>query len=326
YPDFEEGTEVTYSPIRILGLMFKGFAGIFGTAYQGNHPSWKDVGFFSMPTGGSGWTSTWAPYGPLKNVSAISKSFGNRMTAFGWRRSFELADNSFQWFHLTGCYTGTCDNQYNPPALFGGHFARASELGLLIGHSVAANNSAFSSATSYYPFWNGVTNSLSGTWRSYDWIALPQMDFGQSSSTIGGYAPLKWMAFYGCNSLRINDINDQWTKFLLPMPPNLRVLLGADTTIYIVPEFGSTFADSLNGVGNNGVPMSVIQSWYAAGTRAHQIAGSTRNPLKRPGTVRLTAVYRAGSPGTGGDTIWGYPSNVDNDYLMIYWQQQQVYP
>ncbi|MGH7953391.1 MAG: DUF6345 domain-containing protein, partial [Limisphaerales bacterium] len=144
---------------------------------------------------------------------------------------------------------------------------------------------------------------------------------------------LKWMCLYGCNSLRLNDVNDMWTKFLLPMPPNIHVLLGSDSKVYIVASFGSQFADDLNGVSSasGGSPMTLISSWYDAGKVAHQAAAHSRNPFKRPGTVVLSAAFRdsdyeSGEPGTASDTIWNYPSDYNVDWTAIDWQSQQVYP
>jgi len=325
------GDESTSTPLRMPGSMFKGFAGVFGVGYQAHHISWQDVGFFSMPSGASGFTSTWAPYGRLRNAAGIANQFSTRMTTAGWRRAFSLSDDSFRWYDLTGCYTGDCDQEYNPPLLFGGSFGRGCEVGLLVGHMIAADTSPLSAAVSYFPFWNPKDASpLGGTLRSYSWVALPEMDFGQSVSVIGGSAPLKWMGLYGCNSLRLTDVNDMWTKFLLPFPPNLRVLLGSDNSVYIVPEMGSRFADNMNGSSpaSQGTPMTVIDSWYNAGTVAHQIAASTRNPFKRPGEVRLTAVFRAsgdGLSGTHGDTIWNYPPSINLDYTSIQWEQNVVH-
>lgn len=319
---FDDGgqTYFTFFPIRIPGLFFKGFAGSFGVAYQGHHPSWQDRGFFAFPTGASGFTSIWRPYGPLRNASGIANSFSTRMTSQGWRQAFMLADNKFQHTNLTSAYkTPTSPST----------FSKDIDLGLIIGHVVGANTTPFAASMCYYPFWDSGVSGLGGNPNAYGWIAMAEMDFGSWMFQHNQWSPLKWVGIYGCNSLRLNDVNDMWTKFLLPMPPNLRILLGSDTAVYIVPEFGSRFADNMNGVSNQGVPMSVIQSWYNAGTLAHTIAGRSRNPFKRPGTIFMSAVYRSsggGGAGTGGDTIWSYPWSYNTDWTDITWGRQQVYP
>lgn len=328
-----EDTQYTSTPIRVPGLMFKGFAGVFGTAYQGHHVKWTDVGFFAMPSGAHGFTSTGAPWGRLRNAGNICNQFTRIMTASGWRRSFQLADENFRWPDLKGCATGDCVSQYGVETAFGGRFRSGCDFGLLVGHMTAANSTPSGASHSYYPFWNPTYSTpLGGTTMSYSWIGLPEMDFGQSASILGGPSYLKWMGLYGCNSLRLSDVNDMWTKFLLPMPPNMRVLLGSDSTVYIAPDFGSALADNLNGLNplSLGSPMTVIESWYDAGNKACAQANKTRNPFKRPGPTTLTAVFRDpsifGDPGTANDTIWSYPTDINLDWVDIDWDSRPVWP
>lgn len=193
--------------------------------------------------------------------------------------------------------------------LFGGSFGLGCHFGLLVGHMIGVDNSQFHASHSYYPFWNPPPPVPGEMPRSYDWIALPEMDSGQSVSILGGNLPLLWMGLYGCNSLRINDANDLWTKFLLPFPENVRVLLGSDTAVYIHPAMGSTFGNNVTGTGNPANAMSIIGAWYSAGGVAHRAAATTRNPFKRPGTTRLTAVFRTSdgsSDSTYRDTIYSF--------------------
>lgn len=157
------------------------------------------------------------------------------------------------------------------------------------------------------------------------------MDFGQSQSILGGPSYLKWMGLYGCNSLRLTDVNDMWTKFLLPFPYNMRLLLGSDSAVYMIPEFGSQFADDLNGVSqaSGGSPMRIIDSWYDAGGVANEIASHSRNPTKRPhNPVVMSVVFRDadwGDPGTYNDSIWDFPSGINLDYFSISWESQTVF-
>ncbi len=325
-------TQTTSTPLRISGEMFKGFAGVFGTAYQGHHISWQDVGFFSMPTGGSGWTSTWAPYGKLKNASVICNGFTCEMVWDGWRSYFQLADEGFRWPDLTGCFTGDCVSEYGQQTAFGGQF-RAVDFGLLVGHMVAASGTALGAGCAYYPFWNPTLASpLGGTLRSYSWIALPQMDFGQSAQFVDLPAYLKWMALYGCNSLRLTDVNDMWTKFLLPFPGNMRILLGSGAKVQIAPIFGTTLAGDINGTTpqSGGSPMSIISGWDDAGKVATLQAAGTRNPLKMPSMCQMTHVFRdksddGSTPGTYEDSIWNYQPVINLDYTSIDWDGNTVY-
>lgn len=240
--------QTTGGPNRIPGTLFKGFIGAVGTGYQGHHPSWQDIGFFSMPSGTSGHTSRKAPYGKLRNAGAIANGFAGALTSGGWRRAFDYADDGFKWWHLSGCYTGDCDREHNPPVLFGGSFGRGCHFGLLVGHMIGVDNSPFHASHSYYPFWNPPPPVPGRMPRSYDWIALPEMDFGQSVSILGGNPPLLWMGLYGCNSLRINDVNDLWTKFLLPFPENVRFFLGERYSRLHPPRDGELVRKQRHGV------------------------------------------------------------------------------
>jgi len=197
---------------------------------------------------------------------------------------------------------------------------------------VAADTTPEGASHSYYPFWNPTyASSLGGTLRSYDWITMPQMDFGQSYAPLGGPSPLMWMALYGCNSARPQDVNDMWTKFLLPFPGNLRILLGSASRIQIAPTFGNTFADDMNGVSSasQGSPMTIISSWYDAAHAACLQAAQTRNPLKKPSACTMSAIYRDqsifGDPTTYDDTIWNFPQGPSQDWTDVAWETQTVY-
>lgn len=326
-------TQTTSTPIRTPGEIFKGFAGVFGTGYQGHHVSWKDVGPFPLPTGAHGFTAHLPPWGPLRNAGVICNKFSTQMTSSGWRRAFQLADENFRWPDLKGCATGDCVSEYGVETAFGGRFRNGCDFGLLVGHMAAADSTPLGASHAYYPFWNPtLASSRGGTWRSYSWIGVPEMDFGQSATILGGPSFLKWMGLYGCNSLRIADVNDMWTKFLLPMPPNVHVLLGSGGTVYISPDFGNALADNMNGRStiSQGNPMTVIESWFDAGTKACAQANTTRNPLKRPGQTTLTAVFRNnsifGDPGTEADTIWNYSGSINQDWTDIDWDSRSVWP
>jgi hypothetical protein len=186
--------------------------------------------------------------------------------------------------------------------------------------TVARNNSPYGATHSWLPLYN---SDISTT--TYSWLALPQFDLGQ----IGRPDPLKWMAMYGCNSLRQQDFVDLWTKFLLPMPPNLRLLLGSETGVYIHPVFGSRFAANLHGWNSGGNPMTIKEAWYDASAVAHTESAKTWRVWKRPGTTIMTVVYRDTTQGaswnTLNDKIWQWGTDISFDWFDVSLNSRTVY-
>lgn len=150
------------------------------------------------------------------------------------------------------------------------------------------------------------------------------MDFGNGAS------PLKWMALYGCNSLRQQDFNDMWTKFLVPMPPNLRLILGSEDGVFIHPAFGWRFAANLHGWTNQGNPMTIVQAWYDAGNYTCQQMAKSWRWRFRIGTRVMTAAYRDNTQGgswrTISDSIWSYSGDISYDWFDQSIDHSQVYP
>jgi len=123
-----------------------------------------------------------------------------------------------------------------------------------------------------------------------------------------------------------------WTKFLLPFPGNMRIMLGSGAKVQIAPIFGTTLASDMNGTSpqSGGSAMTIISSWDDAGKVATLQAAGTRNPLKKPSTCKMTHVFRDKSddgtmPGTHEDSIWGYQQGINLDYTSIDWDANTVY-
>jgi hypothetical protein len=141
------------------------------------------------------------------------------------------------------------------------------------------------------------------------------------------------MAFYGCQSLKQRDYSDMWTKFLIPMPPNLRMILGAEDGIYVDPRFGPLFADNMNGwTTQNGQPMTIFNAWCsAAGYAFNQEAKKIKHqlPFGGLGTRHMSVIYRDitqdGSWSTINDSIWLWSTDVSYDWFDVSFTEVQVY-
>jgi len=238
------------------------------------------------------------------------------MASGGWRTSFLLADDNFRSIDLApqlGPGSGTS------------RFAINCNFGFIVGHMTASQrqdaNYGYTSI-SYIPFY-----ASSSPVARYDWVGLPGMDLGNGSI----FSKLRWMALYGCNSLREADYSDMWTKFVLPMPPNLRLVLGAEDGVYIDPRFGPLFAGNLHGwTTANGQPMAIFDAWAdAAGYAFAQEANRWwRHPLGL-GTRSMTAVYRdttqGGSWSTLSDSIWNWGTDISLDWFDVSFISRIVY-
>ena len=311
--DWSDQTYETRTPTRTPGNLFFGFAGSVGVGYQGHHPRRKDVGAFGTAPGGV--LASTPPWGPLKTASSLANNFSINMGFAGWRTSFLLGDdnlNSLDLNPIMGPGTGT------------GTFATKCHLGLLVGHMTASarNDPNYYATVPYYPVYNTTQPG------AYQWIATPNMDLGNGSI----FSKLKWMAFYGCQSFKERDYSDLWTKFLLPMPPNLRLILGSEDGVFIMPGFGSRFAGSLNGwTVPGGNPMTIWEAWCDAAVDTDAKMSHTGwYKLGYPiGTRRMTCIYRDNSQGgswrTISDSIWGWWSDISYDWYDVSFSVQQVY-
>ncbi|MEI7733099.1 MAG: hypothetical protein WCO56_26240 [Verrucomicrobiota bacterium] len=294
----------TITPVRIPGNLFKGYAGTVGIGFQGNHPK-----FSVQRPSGNVISPTSPAYGPLSTVAALTRSFSINMGLGGWRTSFYLGNNNLRRQHLI------------PFEGYPGRFATRADFGLLAGHMTAtANNSWLTCTHSYFPLYNSDIDPT-----AIDWLPLPQMNFGGTPGST-----LKWMALYGCNSLRVQDFNDMWSKFLLPMPYNLRLLLGSEDGVFIAPSFGFRLAGNLHGFTNNGTPMTIANAWYAAAQYVDiEMSKSWRFKFimnTRTMTVGYRSTTMGGSWNTLNDSIWSYGGNISYDWFDESIDQLQVFP
>jgi len=308
-----DATYETRTPTRTPGNLFFGFAGSVGIGYQGHHPKKPPV--FGTAPGGV--LASTPPWGPLKTASSLAGNFSANMGFAGWRTSFLKGDdnlNSLDLNPVMGPGTGT------------GTFATQCHFGFLVGHMTASarNDPNFYATVPYYPVYNSAQPG------AYQWIATPDMDLGNDAGSV--FSKLKWMAFYGCQSFKERDYSDLWTKFLLPMPPNLRLILGSEDGVFIMPGFGSRFAADLNGwTVPGGNPMTIWEAWCdAAGVTDTAMSHTGWYKLGYPiGTRRMTCIYRdttqGGSWNTISDSIWGWWSDISYDWFDVSFNIQQVY-
>lgn len=302
-----DATYMTRSPTRFPGSLFMGYAGTVGIGFQGHHPNGNG---FSIPVGGI-ISGDQPPYGALLSASAIANWFSINMGLGGWRTSFYLGNDKLRVTNITYAANRV------------GTFAAKCDFGLIIGHMTASQNASQLGAThSYFPLYNADISTT-----SYQWLALPRFDLGQ----VGRPDTLKWMGLYGCFSLRQQDFNDMWTKFLVPMPPNVRLLLGSENGVFIHPIFGSRLAANMHGwTSTNGVPMTIVQSWYDAARAADTETAKSFKWRYRMGTRVMTTGYRTtllgGSWNTINDSIWNYGSDISYDWFDLSHDSTQVYP
>jgi hypothetical protein len=314
--NWPDANYVTHAPMRAAGSIFYGNAGTVGIGAQGHHPSPEP--YFANPAGGVISLSR-PPYGRLVQATTIADNFANDMGSAGWRTSFLLKNDNFGSIDIAsqlGAGSGTS------------RFARNCNFGFIVGHMTASRNvdpNYGYSSVSYLPLYNSTANV-----QRYDWIGLPGMDLGAANGSV--FSKLRWMSLYGCNSLRQADFNDMWSKFVLPMPPNLRLLLGSEDGVFIHPLFGGRYADNLNGFTTpNGAPMAIPAAWYDAAQAADiETAKQLRYRILGLGTRRMTVVFRditqEGSWSTYNDSIWGWYSDISYDWFDVTLEVVPVYP
>ena len=311
--DWPDGTYSTRTPTRAPGNLFFGYAGTVGIGYQGHHPS-RPPAFASAP---GGVMASTPPWGPIQTIAPLANSFSVNMGYAGWRTSFLLGNdnlNSLDLCPAAGPGTGTS------------RFATRCDLGLVLGHMTA---SAWDDPNYYstVPYWAVYNTSQPG---AYQWIALPGMDLGNDYG--GTASKLKWIGFYGCQSLKYRDFDNLWWSFQLPMPPNLRLILGAEDGVWVCELFGSRFASNLNGwTTDDGSPMTIFNAWSDAATQADILwSHSGWYRLWPLGTRRVSVVYRDitqdGSWQTIRDSIWGWWSDVSYDWYDVSFTEVQAYP
>src|SRR5208282_848650 len=96
--------------------------------------------------------------------------------------------------------------------------------------------------------------------------------------------------------LSYDNAQDMYNKGVLPMNPNLHILLAEETSIYMYPTFGRKWASYMNG-GEDGRKHTIIESWNLASRDVHL----AENPVGH--TVIMTCAY------------W---PNCFNDKLLLY--------
>lgn len=307
--DFSDQTYTTRTPNRIPGQLFMGHAGTVGVGWQGHHPKSPA---YALPNGGV-ISPTRPPYGPIASSSKIANSFINVMGASGWRTAFNLGDDNFNstnLFPIMGPGTGTSS------------YATKCNFGMYVGHmtATARTDSDLGCTHSWFPIYNSAQSG------SYQWIPLPECDFGPPN----GASPLLWMAMYGCNSLQNQDWNDMWSKFLLPMPPNIRLLLGSEEGIFVHPVFGWRFAADMNGLTTpNNTPMTIAASWYDAAAEADRQTAKSLKWKFLMGTRHMTVSYRDNTQGgswkTIQDSLWNWSNDISYDWFDVSLDEQQVH-
>jgi hypothetical protein len=126
------------------------------------------------------------------------------------------------------------------------------------------------------------------------------------------------MGIFACNMLYRDNALDMYNKGVLPMNPNLHILLGEETSIFMYPEFGRLWSSFMNG-GEDGVKHTVIDSWVSASEKAHKVPGVVPSGH----TVIMTCAYW---PDCVNDKLILYTDNSSTDPSEILFHREQVFP
>lgn len=247
--------QTTRDPRRETGRTQMSWVGATGAGSQGHHPK----------TNSAPWS-----FGTLANATAVAKGFidkmaaGSKHTKFpAWKNNFHLIDDQLTRTNLVGAgKVGATLNSQNSK------FNRESNIGFLVGHTIEYNPPGWPRGTfgdqASYPLFQS-TNAAAG----YTFIPDGEMRFGSQY--------LKWMGYYGCNSLR----ESRWLgggireRGFWPINPQLNVYCGTGSTIYIYPTMGRLWAEGIQG-DLNGTPMTIITAWIEAGRRATAAENESR--------------------------------------------------
>lgn len=284
------------------------FTNTFGIMFQGNHPSWQDLG------ANVNWPGPW---NGLNNYVSLANEFTTPRPYGRIRSSFRIADGFTVGLGRVGntpkFFLGNSDmvrrgDMLRSPAWGGASKFNEVNFGFLIGHGVRGLGFDYTTGLppvkdTYFPLWD-EGNSY------YDWVSLSQCDFGSAN--------LRWMAILSCNNLSQPNLDDLYNKKFsnqLIINENLHLLLGSGSAIYMVSNFGRVFADACV-EGTNGTPMSIREAWFYAGTQTQGI----NNP--HPGEpVYLTVV---GYPTCWDDTLYNF--NDPDPFDLPWVETRQVYP
>lgn len=289
-----------YTPIPVTNT--------FGIMFQGDHPSWKDLGpnvNWAGPWNGLNNYVTLAnavitprPYGKLRSVFRIADGFTVGLGRVG---------NTPKFFH------GNSDMVRNGDLVRSPQWGGASKFnqvnfGFLIGHGVRGLTPDYTTGfpsvkDTYFPLWTYGESH-------YDWVPLSQCDFGSAN--------LRWMAILSCNNLSEPNLTDLFNKKFsnnLIINEDLHLLLGGGSAIYMVSNFGRVFADAC-AKGTNGTPMSIREAWFYAGT----VTQGINNP--NPGVPVIFTVV--GYSDCWNDTIYNFSDPNYWDLPVV--ESRQVYP
>jgi len=184
-------------------------------------------------------------------------------------------------------------------------------IGLYVGHGIRGINQDFlatstPSLQTYTPIYRTGVNA-------YDWVRMSEFDFG------GGPVGLRWMGIYACNMLYYDNAQDMWDKGVLPMNPNLHILLAEESSVFMYPTFGRKWASYMNG-GEDGVKHTIIESWNSASHDVHAVPGvfpSGHAPIV------MTCAYW---PDCFNDKLLSNTDNGSDDPSEILFRRVQVYP
>lgn len=280
----------------------------FGVAFQGDHPSWKSLGE------DVNWVGPWdgiskrvivhgdlgmpdgsvipRPYGPINSLKASAKAFSKELIKAGQVEKFTLANQDL-----------AAHDYIRSRAQGGSNIFNSVNLGLLMGHGV---NGLTYDWTSGYP---GVLDTYFPVWtrgtQFYDWVGLATCDFGSAN--------LRWMAIMSCNNLTQPNVDDLWEKEFssaMIINENLHMLLGTGSTVWMVSNFGQSFArHCADG-------MEIREAWFAAGKESQRLA-----PIPPGQTVKFTCVYW---PSCRHDTLFSFDDPDLDDLPEV--ETRQVYP
>jgi len=109
-----------------------------------------------------------------------------------------------------------------------------------------------------------------------------------------------------------------YNKGVLPINPNLHILLAEETSIFMYPTFGQKWASYMNG-GEGGGNRTVIDGWILASQVIHAVPGVVPSGH----TVTMTCAYW---PDCRNDTLYSYTNNELDDPSEILFRRVQVFP
>lgn len=248
-------TQSTSGPGRKHKSKVKGYVGTFGICYL----TYGTNGFSSVhPT--TGWPPPLPTQVAIDNqgrtdhttdfrileYAAIASDFEQEMIAHTWKRNFLFGDG--QW----------TANDIEKTSLGGKSIFNNCNFGLLMTHGSFGNNNSQGTEddnTKYTYLWLGANN----------YVRLSDMDFG-SPGTNG----LHWMTILACSILKSENYNSMNAAGKIPVNENLHLLLGPSTYARAWPEFGQTYAHTLN-EGNN----TIYQAFNIAGSSLAHTYGDT---------------------------------------------------